>query len=95
MLYIDPNECIDCGACVDPCPVAAIYAEEDLPADQHAYAEVNLLYFKDRDAARKQVDDLHRRSGSTAKPVATVPSQSPPESPEVQSAAATAMNVSG
>ena len=29
MLYIDPDECIDCGACVDRCPVDAIDAEED------------------------------------------------------------------
>ena len=31
MLAIDPDECIDCGACVDECPVQAIYPEEDLP----------------------------------------------------------------
>ena len=28
-LYIDPTECIDCGACLPECPVAAIYATED------------------------------------------------------------------
>src|SRR5437667_9897511 len=31
MLYINPDECIDCGACVDPCPVAAIYPEDEVP----------------------------------------------------------------
>lgn len=31
MLAIDPDECIDCGACIDECPVHAIYPEEDLP----------------------------------------------------------------
>ena len=31
MLYIDPDECIDCGACEPACPVNAIYAEDDLP----------------------------------------------------------------
>jgi len=30
-LYIDPVECIDCGACVSVCPVAAIFALDDLP----------------------------------------------------------------
>ena len=30
MLYIDPDECIDCGACEPACPVNAIYAEDDL-----------------------------------------------------------------
>ena len=26
MLYIHPDECIDCGACVPACPVEAIFA---------------------------------------------------------------------
>ena len=30
-LYINPVECIDCGACVPVCPVTAIFALEDLP----------------------------------------------------------------
>ena len=30
-LYIDPIECIDCGACVPVCPVSAIFVEDDLP----------------------------------------------------------------
>ena len=30
-LYIEPDECIDCGACVPACPVSAIFALEDLP----------------------------------------------------------------
>ena len=30
-LYIDPNECIDCGACEPECPVSAIFPEESLP----------------------------------------------------------------
>ena len=28
---INPEECIDCGACVDPCPVQAIHHEDELP----------------------------------------------------------------
>ena len=31
MLYIDPDECIDCGACEPECPVEAIFTEEDVP----------------------------------------------------------------
>jgi len=42
MLYIDPNECIDCGACEPACPVTAIFAEDDVPAPRTAYAEVTL-----------------------------------------------------
>ena len=33
ILYIDPDECIDCGACEPACPVSAIYAEEDVPEE--------------------------------------------------------------
>jgi NAD-dependent dihydropyrimidine dehydrogenase PreA subunit len=58
MVFIDPDECIDCGACVDPCPVDAIYAEEDVPASQAAFIPINKIYFKDKDAARGQVDEL-------------------------------------
>src|SRR5678810_109625 len=42
MLYIHPEECIDCGACVPACPVAAIYDGLDsTPASQKALIEAN------------------------------------------------------
>ena len=44
MLYIHPEECIDCGACVPECPVEAIYRDDALPADQAGYVEVNAAY---------------------------------------------------
>jgi len=40
-LVIDPEECIDCTLCEPECPVQAIYPEEDLPADQHQFLEIN------------------------------------------------------
>lgn len=40
-LVIDPEECIDCTLCVAECPAEAIYAEDDLPADQKHFAELN------------------------------------------------------
>lgn len=41
MLYIDPQECIDCAACVPACPVQAISSEYDLEeADMH-WVEIN------------------------------------------------------
>ncbi len=40
-LYIHPDECIDCGACVPACPVSAIYPEEDLPEKWIAYVAKN------------------------------------------------------
>ena len=41
MLYIDPDVCIDCGACVPTCPVEAIYAEGTLPAELESWLDVN------------------------------------------------------
>lgn len=41
MLYIHPEECIDCAACVPECPVEAIFAEEDVPADQEQWTAIN------------------------------------------------------
>lgn len=46
MLYIDPDECIDCGACEPECPVEAIFAEEDVPEDQDRFVEINTKYFE-------------------------------------------------
>ena len=45
MLFIDPVECIDCGACVPVCPVSAIFALDDLPEKWKAYAEKNAKYY--------------------------------------------------
>ena len=45
-LYIDPDTCIDCGLCVDECPVQAIFPEEDLPSEWHKYIQINSEWFK-------------------------------------------------
>ena len=44
-LFIDPVECIDCGACVPVCPVSAIYAGDDLPDKWVDYATLNASHF--------------------------------------------------
>src|SRR4029078_8408201 len=45
MLYIHPEECIDCGACVPACPVAAIYESIDAtPSHQKDLIEANAVY---------------------------------------------------
>jgi NAD-dependent dihydropyrimidine dehydrogenase PreA subunit len=41
MLYINQDECLDCGMCEPVCPVEAIYFEADLPQDLVAYKAVN------------------------------------------------------
>ena len=40
-LVINPDECIDCGACEPECPVNAIFEEDDLPEKWSAYVEIN------------------------------------------------------
>jgi ferredoxin len=45
-LYIDPDTCIDCGLCVDECPVKAIFAEDDVPAQWKQHIQLNAEYFK-------------------------------------------------
>lgn len=44
-LYINPDDCIDCGACVHVCPVSAIYALEDLPTKWKHFAEINASWY--------------------------------------------------
>ena len=58
ILYIDPDECIDCGACEPACPVNAIFAEDDVPDNMSAYTEINALWFKDKADARAKVDAI-------------------------------------
>ncbi len=41
MLYIDPEECIDCGACEPECPVEAIFSDSDLPEKWQDYITIN------------------------------------------------------
>ena len=45
-LYIDPEECIDCGACAPECPSEAIFTEDELPADRAHFGQINADYFK-------------------------------------------------
>jgi len=40
-LVIDPEECIDCTLCEPECPAEAIFSEEDLPASQSHFLELN------------------------------------------------------
>ena len=46
MLYIDPEECIDCDACVEACPVDACFAEDQLPDEWQKYAQLNIDHYK-------------------------------------------------
>jgi len=44
-LHINPDECIDCGACEPACPVEAIYEESAVPAQWRSYIKVNADFF--------------------------------------------------
>jgi ferredoxin len=46
MLYIHPDECIDCGACEPECPVTAIFPEDDVPPNQEQYIAKNREVFE-------------------------------------------------
>src|SRR3954463_8056576 len=48
MLYIHPDECIDCGACVPACPVEAIFSLDETPHKWADYIPKNASYY-DRD----------------------------------------------
>ena len=45
MLYIDPVECIDCGACVPVCPVSACFALDDVPEKWTSFVPRNAAYY--------------------------------------------------
>lgn len=45
MLYIHPDECVDCGACEPVCPVEAIYYEDDVPGQYEEFREKAPLFF--------------------------------------------------
>lgn len=44
MLVIDPDECIDCGACEPECPVEAIFPEDALPDKWEPFVKINYAY---------------------------------------------------
>jgi NAD-dependent dihydropyrimidine dehydrogenase PreA subunit len=47
MLYIHPDECVDCGACEPVCPVEAIFYEDDVPEKWRDYYQANVDFFED------------------------------------------------
>ncbi len=47
MLYIDPDECIHCGACVPECPVEAIFYIDDVPSKWSDYIQLNATKSKE------------------------------------------------
>ena len=46
-LYINPNECVDCGACEPVCPTEAIFYEDDVPEEWTWYTDAAVEYFNE------------------------------------------------
>ena len=42
MLYINPEHCIDCEACIPECPVEAIFHDSAVPPDMHLFIHLNV-----------------------------------------------------
>jgi NAD-dependent dihydropyrimidine dehydrogenase PreA subunit len=57
-LYIDPDSCIDCGACETACPNSAILHVDRLPGPWADFACTDMAWYRDMAAARAVVDEL-------------------------------------
>jgi len=44
-MYVNPAECIDCGACLPVCPSNAIFPLDEVPADKQQFIAINEQYF--------------------------------------------------
>ena len=44
-LYVNPNDCIDCGACVPVCPTNSVFAVDDVPADLSRFIDLNAQHY--------------------------------------------------
>jgi NAD-dependent dihydropyrimidine dehydrogenase PreA subunit len=57
ILVIDPEECIDCGACEPECPVEAIFPEDALPSKWEPFVKINYAYGDGLATVDRLVDD--------------------------------------
>ena len=59
--FIDPVECIDCGACEPECPVNAIFPLEDVPDASKVHVDLNSRWYDEPDAVRQAIQALKPR----------------------------------
>ncbi len=81
MLYIQPEECIDCDACRPECPVEAIFPLAEVPGQWQSYIAVNVEAFE-----RHSVEAAHDDDGAedAAAPAASAPAASSAETAAVK-----------
>ena len=58
MLFIDPESCVCCQACIPECPVNAIYVEEEVPAPWHSYIALNAERVKQCPSIREKKEPM-------------------------------------
>ena len=66
MLYIHPDECVDCGACEPVCPVEAIFYEDDTPEQWKDYYKANVEFFDDLGSPGRRRQARRDRQGPPA-----------------------------
>ncbi len=62
ILVIDPEECIDCGACEPECPVEAIFPEDALPDKWIEFTRINATYLEGTEVVDELVEDYCARN---------------------------------
>ena len=87
MLYINPVECIDCGACQPACPVSAIFPDNEVPEGSEQFTAINELWFTDPAAARAQVGGGAPTPAAAAAPAETAPAAEAPAAATGETAA--------
>jgi ferredoxin len=80
ILIIDPEECIDCGACEPECPVEAIFPEDALLRKWEPFVKINYAYGEGADVVNGLVDEWRRDDDGSVG--VREPLSPPPKSPE-------------
>ena len=72
MMYVNVDECVNCGACEPACPFEAIYFEDDLPDELQVFSEANRDFFKDlgNPGSAKKLGKQSHDAGPAAAPPA-------------------------
>jgi ferredoxin len=79
ILVIDPEECIDCGACEPECPVEAIFPEDALPEKWGPFVRINYAYGEGLSIVDRLVDEYGEDDGRAGVREPRRPSPRPPE----------------